>query len=200
MRLKRGDTGNIRIQFVSAGELTTLPAGANVELGIKPLGEYDTDFLAFAENFTEPVSPATEYIQELGLNVAALNTLLGKDDADPSDDVASLEVNLEVTWDAADNDKWLSTETLKIKIDNDVIRGDEETPTLLPTPETWLDDRAVRIDKALALTNSQAQQHWENAGLNAYADLNAANAGEAAHNVLFYNTSTNKLQMTTSDS
>lgn len=37
-------------------------------------------------------------------------------------------------------------------------------------------------------------------GVNSYASLSAANAGEALHNVLFYNTTINKYQMTTSDS
>lgn len=131
--------------------------------------------------------------------MAALNTALNKD-LDDANDVAEIQANLEVTWDPANDDKWLSTETLLIKIDNDVIRGDEETPTLLPTPETWLDARALRIDKSLVVSDAERQQHWQNLGVNPYADLNAANAGEGAHNVMWYDTTLKKTRMTTSDS
>lgn len=178
LRLKRGDTGSIRVQFVQAGQLVTLPNGALVELGIKEVGKYDTTFLAFADGFSDPVDPATEYASELLLNGSALNDALGKD-LDDANDVEFIDGNLEVTWDAAGDGKWLSTETIQIRIHNDVIRGDEGSPFQELTPDAWLAARAVRFDAAQTLSNAQKEQAHVNMGWPAYDDLDAANAALA---------------------
>jgi hypothetical protein len=59
---------------------------------------------------------------------------------------------------------------------------------------------AVLYSLVQSLTDGEKEQAWNNLGINSYVDLAAANTGEALHNVLFYNTTLNKLQMTTSSS
>lgn len=62
------------------------------------------------------------------------------------------------------------------------------------------DNNYVRHDIAQAVPVANYPQFWANLGVNGYATLELANTGEANHNVLFYNTTLDKLQMTTSNS
>lgn len=82
----------------------------------------------------------------------------------------------------------------------DVINPSLITPITIPSASDWLSARAVRIDIANVVSAVQAAQHWSNLGVQSYADLPTANAAEGAINVLWRNSTTGKLQMTTSAS
>ena len=57
----------------------------------------------------------------------------------------------EFTW-SADGTSWESSNTLAVRIENDVYKGVEGTPLELPTPEEWLLDRQAALSGAVAPT------------------------------------------------
>ncbi len=179
LKLKRGDSGIVRIQFLRNGIEQELSAGAVVQLGIKEIEKYDTDFLALAPNFAEPTAPETFYSAALNLNTASLMSALAVD-LDDENDIESIEANLEVTWSEDGGSNWLSSESLVIKIANDVIRGDEGSPLELPGPDDYIAARALMYDREQSLTSSQQLQARQNIDLGTAA---TANTGTSQGNV-----------------
>ena len=57
-------------------------------------------------------------------------------------------------------------------------------------------DKSPRVDISQTFNDTEKEQWWNNIGVPSYSDLTAANTA-LEHNVLFYNTTSNVIQMTT---
>jgi hypothetical protein len=80
-------------------------------------------------------------------------------------DVASVSGMLELTWTRDGGTTYASTQNEALfVVNNDVIRGNEATPINLPSPESWLNTRAVRYDTPQTLSLSQQQRAQQNIG------------------------------------
>ena len=123
-QFKRGDGGLLEIEFLRGLSAVDLGANFSVKFGVKLPGRYDEDPLVFHETFEKV---GTVYVGEPSFNTVALNAALEKD-SDPENDVDSVDVILEVTWSIDAGLTWLSTDTVRGVIFNDVVRGDETLP------------------------------------------------------------------------
>ena len=123
-QFKRGDGGLLEIEFIRGLSVVDLGADFAVKFGVKLPGRYDEDPLVFHETFEKV---GTVYVGEPSFNTVALNAALEKD-SDPENDVDSVDVILEVTWSIDAGLTWLSTDTVRGVIFNDVVRGDETLP------------------------------------------------------------------------
>ena len=123
-QFKRGDGGLLEIEFLRGLSVVDLGADFAVKFGVKLPGQYDEDPLVFHETFEKV---GTVYVGEPSFNTVALNAALEKD-SDPENDVDSVDVILEVTWSIDAGLTWLSTDTVRGVIFNDVVRGDETLP------------------------------------------------------------------------
>jgi hypothetical protein len=192
LSFKRGDNLAAAVKFISGVTVQELDAGATGKMGFKELGDFDGDLVGGATSWTKTgTGITTVYSFDLNLNTAGLNTLLG---VGVAADVASVELNLEMEF--VELGQTTSSNTILATVLNDVNRDEDLTPTALPTAEDWLDARAPRIDKVLALSAAENQQLFENLGFTAYADLTAGNTAEAA-GVIYYDIALGRLNSTT---
>lgn len=120
---KRGDGGDVSIQFCRGTTLESLEAGSSIIYQAKLAGKYDADPLVECANFTDPAVAGGPHTGPLTFDVTALGTALAVD-ADEDNDVAALDVMYEVSW-KLPGKGWASTDTLAGKINNDVIRSDQ---------------------------------------------------------------------------
>lgn len=127
--LKRGDAAPISISFVRSGVKEELASGSVVTFGAKASGLYDGDAIILSSDFTKTGSGTTaEYFANVSLDTVALNTLLAVNTT-TADDVAYVDLMGEVTWTDGAAGPIASTQTVRVRIANDVIRGDESGPT-----------------------------------------------------------------------
>jgi hypothetical protein len=125
LRMKRGDTVHVIVRFCRGIVVVELGSGAAGQLGIKEVGDYDGDFVAAAPSWTKAgTGSGTTYTFELNLNTEELDDLLG---VGAPADVASVELNFEMEFTVGD--AITSSNTVRLTVDNDVIRGTESGPT-----------------------------------------------------------------------
>jgi hypothetical protein len=161
---KRGDSSRIELLFFRGITQTELAAGATAVFGLKEKGKYDGEYVVLAGEWAKEGEGATAlYVFTPNFNTVALNTLLASGDLDDENDVASIELMGEIEWQI--DGQIYSTQTFAAIVANDVNKGNEGTPQTNPTPDNWLDARAVRYDKAQALTESQGAQAAANIGV-----------------------------------
>jgi hypothetical protein len=153
---KRGDASEVVLSFVSGNTVTPLVSGALVEFGIKKKADYSGDFLVFSDEY---ILAASSYVLNPSFNTDTLNALLS------SNATGSIDTILEVTFSEDDGSTWKSSNTITARIFNDVIKGSEGTPTELPSPDDWLNARAVRYDEGQELTTEQQEQARSNIGI-----------------------------------
>lgn len=85
---------------------------------------------------TVTISDSTAYSGAPSLNTEPLNALFAID-ANASNDVPSVDLMAEITWSAV-TDEPVSCQTFRLRVANDVIRGTEGLPVVLPTAAEWL--------------------------------------------------------------
>jgi hypothetical protein len=162
---KRGDAAEWEIVFLSSGARTVLPAGTAVIFGAKAPNKYDSEPIVYEAGFVltdEENSP--HYLALPSFNTEQLNELLNLD-GDDTNDLTYVDLMGEITWGVPQYEKPTSTKTFRVRVHNDVVRGDEGTPTGLPTIEDWLTARAVRVDGVQELTDEQKTRGRANLGL-----------------------------------
>lgn len=120
---KRGDGGDVSIQFCRGTTLVSLEPGSEIIYQAKLSGKYDADPLIECADFTDPAVSGEAHTGPLTFDAAALEAAL-EVDADEDNDVAELDVMYEVSWKLPFKG-WQSTDTLAGKINNDVIRSGE---------------------------------------------------------------------------
>lgn len=137
---KRGDRAPLYLNFVSGNTVLSAVPGKTIKFGVKKLGEYDSTFVVSTSAYTINTSPFTglsSYLLQPSFNTVELNQLLSAFDNDPGNDQASITLMGEITV-SDDGVNFDSTNTVNIVVNNDVIRNDESTPLINPSPVEWL--------------------------------------------------------------
>lgn len=167
LTFKRGDSVRLNVVFLdSANQPITIPDGSVITMAVKPLNEYDSTILYAYQTVTVNGQAAADgYNLDFTLDGLDLYDAL-RVNAPLEADVASVSGMLELTWTQDGGTTYASTQNEALFIvNNDVIRGNEATPINLPSPESWLNMRAVRYDTPQALSLSQQQRAQQNIGL-----------------------------------
>ena len=143
LEFKRGDATTLDLLFYRSGVSVLLGAGFDIRFALKEKNRYDADPVVYTASFTEDTNNKT-YTARPSLNTTELNALLQVDNTN-SNDLASVELAGEVSYRIGSNsDEWLSTQTLKVTVHNDVVRGEEGTPTTAQQPDNYLTkDRVI---------------------------------------------------------
>lgn len=116
-----------------------LAGGTVIKIGIKEEGVYsDGTLLASNQTWTHDAGTFT-YSGYLDLNTAEIDTALNRDDADDTNDIASLACNLELTYQLGGSGGFRSSvEPVEFTIYHDILFGDEATPTNAGDPTQYL--------------------------------------------------------------
>lgn len=171
LEFKRGDSAQLEIQFVRDTEIVELDQAPEIRFALKPQGEYDADPVVFSPEFIPPAEPDGFYIARPNFNTTELNELLNHGDDDPTNDVPVVTLMAEFTFrEDPESTDWTSTATFSARVHNDVIKGDEGTPTSAADPTAYLtaeqsNARFVRHDDEQSLDAGAQAQARENIGL-----------------------------------
>ncbi|GAA5124694.1 hypothetical protein JIN84_13010 [Luteolibacter yonseiensis] len=134
---KRGDGTPFEVVFVRNGIIGELEADTVLTFGCKAKGKYDGPAVVLEDGFVKSGSGATtKYSASPSFNTEGLNDLFAIDGND-ANDVTDVILMAEFSWKVDDGEP-TSTRTFEFKVSNDVLRGDETTPAVLPDPEEWM--------------------------------------------------------------
>ena len=151
LEVKRGDAVTVRLQFSRDGVAETLTGLWEIRMMLK-------------ETYAgEPLAQAFDWSEEDGIYSAELNTNTAEMLAALASSAALVTLG-ELTF-TEDGGNWTSSQTLAVTVRNDVIKGDEDTPVNLPTPDDWLAARAVLYQEAQLLNTGEQSQARENIGV-----------------------------------
>lgn len=125
---KRNDTGEVELRFYEGATAVLLPEDTEIVWELKESGEYDADPLAAVSSFTRPGDVSGFYSGVPAFDTAALAALFS-DDETAGNDVASVDVMMEVSW-RESGGGWKSSVTEFGKIYNDVIKDADVLPSL----------------------------------------------------------------------
>jgi hypothetical protein len=130
---KRGDSGEVRLEFCEGFTTATIPAGSEIIYGVKLRGEYDSAPLMTVTNF---VLDAGIYSGTAAFDLDAIDAALNLD-ADATNDLETLDCMAELTW-KVPGGGWLSTNTMHAVISNDVNRADDSLiERIADIPARW---------------------------------------------------------------
>jgi hypothetical protein len=142
IEVKRGDKTQFEVMFVREGVRQSLPEGAQLSFGCKAQGKYDGPALVFEDAFVKVGSGINAFYQATpSFNTVALNEAM-EVDADPDNDLPFIDLMGEFSWN--DGGDPTSTRTFTVRVHNDVLRGDEDTPDQLPDPTEWITKAEAR--------------------------------------------------------
>ena len=131
IRLKARDTAFIGFQFFRGGDGSAelLSAGSTLTFGIKSKNDFGGSFLASATGFTAASTTEVEnqsetdfYRAVLSLNTTPITNLL--DDVTPQ-----VEAICELEVDVSGSSELFTTSTVRVILENDIVRGTEGVPT-----------------------------------------------------------------------
>jgi photosystem II stability/assembly factor-like uncharacterized protein len=129
---KRGDDSPFEVVFVRNGVAEELAASSELTFGAKQEGRYDAAAVVLESGFALSGSgPTAVYSANPSFNTVALNALF-LIDGNEANDPAYVDLMAEFTWKVGSGAP-TSTKTFRFRVHNDVVRGDELTPT--PAPE-----------------------------------------------------------------
>jgi len=123
IELKRGDGGEVSLQFCQGTTLVSLANGSDIIFQGKESGKYDSSPLIECSSFANAATSGGVHTGSLTYDVNSLNALLN-DDLDLTNDVAFISAMFEVSW-RPPGKGWSSTDTLAGKINNDVVKSDQ---------------------------------------------------------------------------
>lgn len=170
--IKRGDTKNFRIAIFKDRVPYTLVDVTKMVFVVKESSDDSAPALILAPTGAWTFEGGY-WIADMAVDGIALQALLdGKDSL-------SLFGEFTITTEA---DGTHTSQSLSLTVENDLWKGTEGTPLVLPTPEEWLDDRAVRKDSPQSNTEAEVIQALKNIGHNFldYDPLAAAQSGYQA--------------------
>ena len=157
---KRGDKTTIKLKFLNG----TTPLAADpdriIEFGCKPTGVYDTNFTVYADTYV--IDANDFYVFNPNFNTVALDDLLNND-ADDTNDIASVTLISEFTWSDDLGVSWNSTQTYNAIVANDVIRNNEDTPLVNPDPAEWLCTELGSLSCGITISNPEYTDFPEDA-------------------------------------
>jgi hypothetical protein len=163
MEFKRRDGVRLEILFFRGsalgGVLEEMPSTLEVRFALKTA--IGGTLLVFSADFSEDANGW--WVAEPSLNTTELNTAFASAPA-------SISVFGELTRRDDVGEPWASTQTLTVTVVNDLIVGDEGTPTNAANPTDYLTAagsvaRFLRYDAAQSLTAPQKAQAISNLGL-----------------------------------
>jgi hypothetical protein len=164
MEFKRRDGAEFRIHFLRSGsqDLVEMPSTLDIRFGLKEVGDFGGPVVVFADTFTESDGL---WIANPSFNTTELDALFG---SDPEE--AAVQLIGELTFRNDVGEPWQSTQTFLVTVQNDVIRGDEGTPSSVNDPTAYLTEdesnaRFVRYDEAQSLTSGEQEQARDNLGI-----------------------------------
>ena len=150
--VKAGDGEEVVLQFGRSDETTgptsiatapswtaeNLDGTATIHIGMKEAGDYyDGDLLAGSSSFTHDAGNKT-YTFELDLATTEINTALSRDDADDTNDTATLTAQYEVTFKSPSTAKPRSSvKPVTVTIYHDVLSTLEATPASAASPDLY---------------------------------------------------------------
>jgi hypothetical protein len=137
LEMKRGDQIEMEIRFVSANAVVEIPAGSIVSFGAKVIDDFSGPALVFEDGFALVGSGASaRYVATPDYQTEPLNDALNPEA--PALPLRQVDLMGEVTWRSGADGPIASTANFNIRVYNDVIRGDEDTPAALPDPDEWV--------------------------------------------------------------
>lgn len=151
----------IALRFWRAGQRVALAEGATGKFGIKQRYKFDGPLLALAAEWTK-VGEGAEAVYNFypALDTVALATLLNSGDADPDNDERFLDCMAEFRW--LESGKKHRSQTIDTVVSNDVLKDADGTPTSLPTPEDWIQARALLFDREQEIDDASIDQLLQN--------------------------------------
>lgn len=192
---KRGDIFPLVVRFFTDGSVVELASGATGKAILKPKGKHGGAAVAGALSWTKSGTGVnTTYTFLMLLDTIEINALLNVGE---TDELSYTMLNFEIEYKLTTGEV-MSSITVPVALNNDENKDTDSTPQQMPSPEQWLSARAVRYDVSQTLSggiNGQKSQALSNLGFPPYPDLATASAAEG-HNVAFFNTTTNRIQMT----
>ena len=117
---KRGDSGTVTLQFCKSTSLVSLPDDSLIIFQGKQDVKYEACPLIECSNFANAASAGGAHVGTLMYDLTALNALLNQD-GDSTNDIEFINAMFEVSWQTPGSG-WSSTDTLKGKIYNDVVK------------------------------------------------------------------------------
>jgi hypothetical protein len=173
INFKRGDAAEIEILFFRGNVVQVMPTTMEIRFAVKPTNSFSSPPLVFQNAFTRQdwTNPATQevvvggrWLADISTNTEQINDYFA-DEGEPD----SVELRGEITYRADDDRGWNSSQTFSVGIDNDLIKGDEGTPTNAEEPTNYItttnaNARYVRYDVAQTLTSGQKTQTRTNIG------------------------------------
>ncbi|MCP5549219.1 MAG: hypothetical protein H7A50_17795, partial [Akkermansiaceae bacterium] len=128
---KRGDGVFFEVQFVRDGDPQELESGTVITFGAKAENKFDSGIVVLEDDFSfGGTSP--KYTATPSLNTVELNELF-LIDGDDENDPPFVDLMGEFTWRVGSGNT-TSCRTFRVRVHNDVVRGDEFSPTPMPLP------------------------------------------------------------------
>lgn len=142
MVAKAGDTLPIDIEFGASADpsgspsfieantwtAAALPGSTVITIGIKESGDYFDGTLLAGTSTSTYSNPVYQF--ELDLDNTPIDTALSRDDADDTNDVASLACIFEVTYQEGGTGGWISSSyPVEFTLYHDLLAGAETAPT-----------------------------------------------------------------------
>jgi hypothetical protein len=152
---KRRDRGGLEVVFTDGTQAVELPAGSTGTVGLKASGDYAAGFLASTIGWTKTGTGAsTVYTFDFNLNTDEIDTAFAS-----ANDAASIPCMFELEWSEGGTHRE-STPTITYTLANDVIRGDEGSPTSGDPPVSSLITPDVRAAIAISAAGETDIGSW----------------------------------------
>jgi hypothetical protein len=150
---KAGDGDELIIQFGRSSDPTgsaaivasqtwtpeNLPGGTVITAGLKELGEYSDGVLLTSNSTWTHSSGAFTYTGAISYNTTAINTALSRADANPENNLGSLNCSFEITFQPGGSGPWRSSLLpVGLVLHHDILGGSEGTPTAADDPTEYL--------------------------------------------------------------
>ena len=173
MSMKRGDAQTLEVIFFRGTAINALATTTEMRFAVKPSAAYVGDPLVFTSAFTQGdyTIPQTGEIVTDGIWTAepSTNTVELNDYFADLDEPDSVSLKGEITFRLSETAGWNSSQTFEVTIENDLIKGEEGTPTNAADPTNYLtatqsEARYVRYDASQSLTGGQKTQSRTNIG------------------------------------
>lgn len=151
----RGDSTSIDLSFIQNGLIVELDSSATGIFGCKPSGKYDADYIVSALSWTKSgTGVSTIYTFNPSFNTDQLNSLLASGDGNSNNDVPSITILGEISWTVSG--KITSTGGISVSVSNDVIKGNEGSPTDANPPLLQLLTPDIRSSLAVTAAGNYA--------------------------------------------